>query len=86
MARLGGAAAEGAAATVALPPRGTWSFDHEVASRFEHEARSHIPDYIEVVELSCHAVDMRLSASGLDPKGLSVTSWVQPYPLPSQSP
>ena len=81
-ARLGGAAAEGAAATVALPPRGTWSFDHEVASRFEHEARSHIPDYIEVVELSCHAVGMRLSASGLDPKGLSVTSWAQPFPCP----
>lgn len=54
------------------PTRGTWSFDGEVASRFEHEARTHIPDYVEVVDLSVRAAEVCLAASGLDPTCHSV--------------
>ena len=29
----------------------TWTFDESVASRFQHEARTHIPDYARVIDM-----------------------------------
>ena len=45
---------------------GHWAFDSDVASRFDHEARCHIPDYLQVVDVAADAVTLALSAAGVD--------------------